>query len=141
MARKRVDSIPTKNATRDINNFRRLGRLQAIPPCEARLCSAAIGVYLGGYVKARVSASTKATTVISHHHRKSSHADLDGAVRGAICHNGPVLVRVVTDYGKRKIRWIEAVRKRYTKELTLAQKTRFLARIGSRAIRGEKESD
>ena len=71
----------------------------------------------------------------------SSHADLDATVRGAVCHNGPVLVRVVTDYGKRKIRWIEAVRKRYTKELTLGQKTRFLARIGSRAIRGEKESD
>jgi acetolactate synthase I/II/III large subunit len=51
-----------------------------------------------------------------------------------------VLVRVVTDYGKRKIRWIEAVRSRYTKELTTAQKARFLARIGSRALR-EKEND
>jgi acetolactate synthase-1/2/3 large subunit len=70
-----------------------------------------------------------------------SHADLDAKVRGAACHNGPVLVRVVTDYGKRKIRWIEAVRARYTKELTASQKARFLARIGSRAIRGEKESD
>lgn len=70
-----------------------------------------------------------------------SHADLDAKVRGAICHNGPVLIRVATDYGKRKIRWIEAVRARYTKELTAAQKARFLARIGSRAIRGDKESD
>ena len=70
----------------------------------------------------------------------ASHADLDARVRGAICHNGPVLVRVVTDYGKRKIRWIEAVRKRYTNELTAAQKARFLARIGSRVI-GEKEND
>jgi acetolactate synthase-1/2/3 large subunit len=71
----------------------------------------------------------------------ASHADLDPKVRGAVCHNGPVLVRVVTDYNGRKIRWIEAVRKRYTKELTVSQKARFLARIGSRAIRGEKESD
>ena len=39
-------------------------------------------------------------------------------MRGAVCHDGPVLVRVVTDYGKRKIRWVEAVRDRYTKELT-----------------------
>jgi acetolactate synthase-1/2/3 large subunit len=70
----------------------------------------------------------------------AGHADLDARVRGAICHNGPVLVRVVTDYGKRKIRWIEAVRARYTKELTAGQKARFLARIGSRALR-EKEND
>ena len=73
--------------------------------------------------------------------RMFSHADLDSKVRGAICHNGPVLVRVSTDYGKRKIRWIEAVRARYTKELTAAQKARFLARIGSRAIHGEKDND
>ena len=32
-----------------------------------------------------------------------SHADLDAKVRGAVCHNGPVLVRVATDYGNRKI--------------------------------------
>ena len=35
----------------------------------------------------------------------------------------------------------EAVRDRYTKELSAAQKARFLARIGSRAIKGEKEND
>jgi acetolactate synthase-1/2/3 large subunit len=68
------------------------------------------------------------------------HAELDPKVRGAICHPGPVLVRVVIEYGDRKIRWIEAVRDRYTKELTAAQKARFLARIGSRAIRA-KEND
>ena len=66
--------------------------------------------------------------------------ELDAKVRGAVCHPGPVLVRVATDYDKRKIRWIEAVRARYTKELTAAQKARFLARIGSRALR-EKDND
>lgn len=70
----------------------------------------------------------------------SSHAELDAKVRGAVCHDGPVLVRVATDYGNRKIRWVEAVRARYTKELTAAQKARFLARIGSRALR-EKDND
>ena len=70
----------------------------------------------------------------------SSLAELDAKVRGAVCHPGPVLVRVVTDYGNRKIRWIDAVRARYTKELTPAQKARFLARIGSRALK-EKEND
>jgi acetolactate synthase-1/2/3 large subunit len=70
-----------------------------------------------------------------------SHADLDARVRGAVCHPGPVLVRVVTDYGNRKVRWVEAVRKRYTKELTAAQKARFLARIGMRAIHHENRND
>jgi acetolactate synthase-1/2/3 large subunit len=70
-----------------------------------------------------------------------NQSELDAKIRGAVLHNGPVLIRVVTDYGKRKIRWIEAVRKRYTKELTMSQKARFLARIGSRAIHGDKQSD
>jgi acetolactate synthase-1/2/3 large subunit len=62
-------------------------------------------------------------------------------LRGALCHDGPVLVRVLTDYGNRKIRWVEAVRDRYTKELTPAQKARFLARIGSRAVQLDKQND
>ncbi|HEY3787403.1 MAG TPA: thiamine pyrophosphate-binding protein, partial [Urbifossiella sp.] len=60
--------------------------------------------------------------------------ELDAKVRGAIEHNGPVLVRIATDYGDRKIRWIEAVRKRYSGELTAAQKARFIARLGGRAL-------
>jgi acetolactate synthase-1/2/3 large subunit len=63
-----------------------------------------------------------------------TQAELDARVRGAVCHPGPVLVRVVTDYGDRKIRWIEAVRKRYTGELTAGQKARFLARVGARTL-------
>lgn len=64
----------------------------------------------------------------------ASPADLDAKVRGAIEHNGPVLTRISTDYGERKIRWIEAVRKRYSQELSAAQKARFLARLGGRAL-------
>jgi acetolactate synthase-1/2/3 large subunit len=71
----------------------------------------------------------------------SSHAELEAKLRGALCHDGPVLVRVATDYGKRKVRWVEAVRARYTKELTAAQKARFLARIGARAIQFDKQND
>ena len=40
-----------------------------------------------------------------------SDKDLEGGVRSALEHPGPVLTRVVTDYGKRPIRWIEAARK------------------------------
>ncbi|AMV23256.1 Acetolactate synthase isozyme 2 large subunit [Gemmata sp. SH-PL17] len=71
----------------------------------------------------------------------TSHADLEPKLRGAVCHDGPVLVRVLTDYSTRKVRWVDAVRARYTKELTAAQKARFLARIGSRAIQLEKKND
>jgi acetolactate synthase I/II/III large subunit len=68
--------------------------------------------------------------------------ELDGVVRGALCSTGPVLVRIATDYGDRKIRWIEAVRDRFTKELTAAQKTRFLTRIATReAGLRRRESD
>jgi acetolactate synthase-1/2/3 large subunit len=69
-----------------------------------------------------------------------AHAELEPKLRGAVAHPGPVLVRVATDYGSRKIRWVEAVRDKYAKELTAAQKARFLARIGSRALK-PKEND
>ncbi len=63
--------------------------------------------------------------------------DLDMAVAQALRHPGPVLVRVKTDYGKRPIRWVEAVRKRYVKELSAAQKARFLARVGTRSFKDQ----
>lgn len=59
---------------------------------------------------------------------------LDGIVRGAVAHTGPVLVRIATDYGDRKIRWVEAVQDRFKKELTPTQKARFLARIAAREV-------
>jgi acetolactate synthase-1/2/3 large subunit len=61
--------------------------------------------------------------------------DLDGSVAAALAFPGPVLVRVPTDYGTRKIRWVEAVRARFTDELSPAQKARFLARIAARSVR------
>lgn len=70
-----------------------------------------------------------------------AQAELEYKIRAALGHNGPVLVRVAIDYDNRKIRWIEAVRARFAKELTAAQKARFLARIGSRAIHHEKQND
>jgi len=66
---------------------------------------------------------------------------LDPGIRGALSHCGPVLVRIATDYGKRKIRWIEAVRDRFTKELSARQKARFLGRIGVRALNMHPEKN
>ena len=60
--------------------------------------------------------------------------DAEAGVRGALEQPGPVLTRVVTDYGKRPIRWLDAVRTRYIDDLTREQKVRFLARLGSRAL-------
>ncbi len=67
--------------------------------------------------------------------------DLEGGVRAALEQPGPVLTRIVTDYGKRPIRWLDAVRSRYIDELSREQKVRFLARLGSRALELHPNSD
>jgi len=59
---------------------------------------------------------------------------LDPVVKGAMLHDGPVLVRIAANYNDRPIRWIDSVRERYVKELTPQQKVRFLARIASRSV-------
>jgi acetolactate synthase-1/2/3 large subunit len=66
---------------------------------------------------------------------------LEAGIKNAMEFPGPVLVRLITDYQDRKIRWIEAVRRRYIRELTPAQQMRFLSRIGSRAIEFERGND
>jgi acetolactate synthase-1/2/3 large subunit len=70
-----------------------------------------------------------------------SNDRIEEYIRAAIAHPGPILVRVITDYRERKIRWIEAVRNRFVKELHAAQKARFLARVGSRALSFQKDND
>jgi acetolactate synthase-1/2/3 large subunit len=69
------------------------------------------------------------------------HAELEAKVRGAMCHPGPVLVRVVCDYEKRNIRWVDAVRARFIRELSAGQKARFLARLAGRVVRCDKQND
>jgi acetolactate synthase I/II/III large subunit len=71
----------------------------------------------------------------------SRNAQLDAGIRSALCYPGPVLVRVVTDYQKRPIRWMKAVRKKFTSELTFDQKARFLARAGTRAITAKGQAN
>jgi acetolactate synthase-1/2/3 large subunit len=68
------------------------------------------------------------------------HDQLHPGVQAALAKPGPVLVRVQTDYSNRKIRWVEAVRAKFGKELTPAQKARFLARIGARTVTGAKRT-
>ncbi len=61
-------------------------------------------------------------------------ADVEPVIRASLAQPGPVLTRVAIDYRRRPIRWIDATKKRFTKELTAGQAMRFLARIGSRAV-------
>ncbi len=63
-----------------------------------------------------------------------STSKLEAGIQAALDYPGPVLVRVIVDYRDRKIRWIDAVARRYAREMTPAQTVRFLGRIGSRAI-------
>jgi acetolactate synthase-1/2/3 large subunit len=59
---------------------------------------------------------------------------LEAGIQAALAHPGPVLTRVAVDYCKRPIRWIDACKKRYMKELCMDQKMRFAARMGSRML-------
>ena len=70
-----------------------------------------------------------------------SDRGLAGGIHAALQHPGPVLTRVVTDYGQRPLRWLAAAKARYTKELTAEQKVRFLARLGSRSLDVQPQND
>jgi acetolactate synthase-1/2/3 large subunit len=71
----------------------------------------------------------------------TSTSDVEAGVRGALETPGPVLTRVVTDYRDRPIRWMDAVKHRYKKELTMDQKMRFAGRLGTRALELTREND
>jgi acetolactate synthase-1/2/3 large subunit len=60
--------------------------------------------------------------------------DLDGVLQGALDYPGPVLTRIFADYRNRPVRFIDAARRRYTREMPMEQKARFAARIGSRIL-------
>ncbi len=67
--------------------------------------------------------------------------DLEAKLRGVLALPGPVLITVRVDSGKRPCRWINAVRGRFTKELSTQQKVRFLGRLGVRSLKVHSEDD
>jgi acetolactate synthase-1/2/3 large subunit len=75
------------------------------------------------------------------YHEIASNELLDNAICEALAQEGPVLTRVLTDYGKRPIRAIDAIKKRFTKELTTEQKVRFVARYGGRTLHLSPQND
>jgi acetolactate synthase I/II/III large subunit len=83
---------------------------------------------------AKIDYKSFAAAVGVGYHEIVANEQLEGGLRAAFCQPGPVLIRVQTDYGNRKIRWVEAVRDRYTKELSTSQKARFATRIAARTV-------
>lgn len=67
--------------------------------------------------------------------------DLKGGIASALHTDGPVLIRVGAEYGKREVRWIDATRERFTEELSPGQMARFAARIGARTLQIRKQND
>ena len=67
--------------------------------------------------------------------------DLEAKVRGMLAIPGPLLITVPVDSGKRPIRWINAVRSKFTRELSTQQKVRFAARLGARSLQVRPQND
>ena len=67
--------------------------------------------------------------------------EIEGGIGNALKYDGPILTRVVTDYSKRPIRWLDATRQRFTKDLSTEQKIRFAARVGSRYLEHAPQND
>ena len=67
--------------------------------------------------------------------------EVESAIRTALCTPGPVLTRIVIDYDKRPVRWLDAVKGRFTKELNTQQKMRFVSRLGVRSLELHKVDD
>jgi acetolactate synthase-1/2/3 large subunit len=59
--------------------------------------------------------------------------DIDSGLRAALSHEGPVLTHVTVDHGRRPMRWLRAVGRRFRRELSARQKLRFLARLSMRS--------
>jgi acetolactate synthase-1/2/3 large subunit len=67
--------------------------------------------------------------------------NLEAKIRGILALPGPALVTVHVDAGKRPMRWINAVRGRFTRELSTQQKVRFLTRLGARSLQVHPQND
>jgi acetolactate synthase-1/2/3 large subunit len=92
-------------------------------------------------VLARLDYAALAKAVGIHYQEIGASTELEPAIGCALQTPGPVLTRVVIHYGGRPIRWIEAVKGRFKKELTTEQKVRFATRLGVRALEFQMQND
>lgn len=73
--------------------------------------------------------------------RIEESGDLEAQITEILDRPGPVLVQVITEYGNRPLRWLEAARHRYMDELSLEQKLRFGTRLGARSVALRRRDD
>jgi acetolactate synthase I/II/III large subunit len=71
----------------------------------------------------------------------TDNGDALSGIQRALATPGPVLTRVVVSYEGRELRWLNALRAHYVRELPNSQKVRLAARIGVRAINPQSDSD
>ncbi len=90
---------------------------------------------------ARVDYAAFASAVGVGYNEIAANADLDAGIARAFADPRPVLTRVVASYEGREIRWLEAVRGQYLKQMPGSQKLRLAARIGVRAVSPADDSD
>lgn len=74
-------------------------------------------------------------------YREIGCGDLEGNIAAVLAEPGPILIRIVADYGERPVRWIASVRERYIDELSTSQKVRMLSRLGTRALTPRQQRD
>ena len=70
-----------------------------------------------------------------------SNAELGAGIQSALNCADPVLVRVAVDYRNRPIRWLHAARQRFMADLSPAERRRFIARAGLRALDRNPDND
>lgn len=70
-----------------------------------------------------------------------ANGDLEAGIHNALGQPGPVLTRVVTDYGRRRFRWVQAASMRFMREMDIGQQARFARRLGTRALLGRPQND
>ena len=71
----------------------------------------------------------------------ASNADCGPGVARALATPGPVLTRVVISYEGRDIRWLDALKASYIKNLKPDQKARFATRVAARSLNPRPDSD
>jgi acetolactate synthase-1/2/3 large subunit len=90
---------------------------------------------------ARIDYAAFAQAVGLTYNQIADNADALAGIERALACPGPVLTRVVVSYEGREIRWLNALRSQYVKQLPNRDKLRLAARIGVRALTSQPDSD
>jgi acetolactate synthase-1/2/3 large subunit len=67
--------------------------------------------------------------------------DVPAGIARALAFPGPVLTRVIISYEGREIRWLNALKQSYIKNLDTGQKVRMASRVAVRSVKAHPNSD